>query len=142
MKTIDCSPMWIPYVCHEIGYTPGALSQCIVCREGPDVLAATVYDYYNGSIIQGHILVQGVPCREWWAAIFDYPFNVLKVRKLVGQVPSSHSKARTIDEHFGFVEEARVTDYYSNGDSLIIYTMTREQCVVLNDPKWRRYVEA
>ena len=112
------------------------MAQSISCIDGNELLAGTVYDHYNGATVNAHILIKGVPSREWWVAIFDYPFNVLGVKKLIGQVPSTHSMARKLDEHFGFVEEARIRGYYGEGDDLIIYTMTREQCKFLNDPRW------
>ncbi len=136
MKHLECGQRWVPKICHDIEYTPGAMAQSIACIDGNELLAGTVYDHYNGATVNAHILVKGLPTREWWVAIFDYPFNVLGVKKLIGQVPSTHSMARKLDEHFGFVEEARIRGYYGEGDDLIIYTMTREQCKFLNDPRW------
>lgn len=140
MKKIECGSLWVPVICKEIEYTPGAMAQAIACVDGNNLLAGTVYDHYNGSTVNAHILVRGIPTREWWVAIFDYPFNVLGVRKLVGQVPSTHSEAQKLDKNFGFVEEARIKDFYAEGDDLIVFTMTRDQCKVLNDPRWASVV--
>ena len=137
MKIVDCSPLWLPYVCMELKYTPTALAQCIVCRDGKNILAGAVFDYYNGSTVSAHIFVSGVPSKEWFVAIHDYPFNALNVRKIVGQVSSLNSGARSLDEHLGFSEEARVKDYFGLGDDMIIYTMTKQQSVVMNSPRWK-----
>lgn len=141
MKKVDAGSLWVPKICVEIEYTPGAMAQAIACVEDNNLLAGTVYDHYNGSTVNAHILVKGVPSRLWWVAIFDYPFNVLGVRKLVGQVSSTHYSAQKLNKRFGFVEEARVKDFYADGDDLIVFTMTRDQCKVLNDPMWRSVLE-
>ena len=140
MKRIECGSLWLPELCRRIEYTPGPAAQTIVCIDDNKLLAGTVYDHYNGSTVNAHIYVNEAPTREWWVAIFDYPFNVLKVRKLVGQVPSTHSAALRLDKNFGFVEEARIKDFYSEGDDLVIFTMTRDQCKVLNSERWRSVV--
>jgi RimJ/RimL family protein N-acetyltransferase len=79
------------------------------------------------------------PSRAWYAIIFDYPFNQLKVKKLIGKVAEDNEDAVKLDEHFGFVLEATVHDYSPSG-ALKIYTMVREQCRILNSPLWARTV--
>lgn len=141
MKRIECGQLLVPKICAALGYSPGALAQSIACLdENNELLAGTVYDHYNSSVVSAHILVRGMPSREWWVAIFDYPFNVLGVNKIIGQVSSTNSMAQKLDEHFGFVEEARISGYYPDGD-LIVYTMTRDQCKFLNDPRWSSVVD-
>ena len=58
---------------------------------------------------------------------FDYPFNQLGVKKLIGQVPSSNLKALEFDKKLGFKEEARISDVFPDGD-LIVLSMRREDC--------------
>jgi RimJ/RimL family protein N-acetyltransferase len=118
---------------------PTSYAQCITCVENGKAIAGVVYDGYNGVSISAHIWMEdgARPSREWYSAIFDYPFNRLCIGKIVGQVASSNAKACRLDEHFGFVEEARVRDYSEEGD-MILYTMTYEQCRVLNSPSWAK----
>ena len=61
-----------------------------------------------------------------WAT-FDYCFNQLKVKKIIGMVNSSKPKVLKFDLKLGFVEETRIKDYYCDGD-LIVLSMVREQC--------------
>lgn len=142
MKIIDCSTMYLPFLCKQLGYFPTVLAQCITCTENGEPLAGVVYDAYNGVIIDAHIWIGSghTPSREWYVAIFDYAFNRLKVKKVVGQVNETNNSALKLDRHFGFVEEARIKDYSDAGD-LIFYTMTLEQCRVLNSPKWAKVVD-
>jgi hypothetical protein len=142
VKQIDCTTLFLPFLCRQLGYVPTVLAQCITCVEESTPIAGAVYDNYMGLSISAHIWVcKGrAPSREWMAAIFDYPFNRLGVGKILGQVTSNNDAARKLDTHFGFVEEARITDYSDDGD-MIIYTMTRAQCRVLNSPAWSRVTQ-
>jgi len=138
MKYIDCTTLYLPFLCKALNYRPTECAQCITCIEDGRPVAGAIYDGYNELSISAHVWIDAErqPSKEWYAAIMDYPFNKLCVTKLVGQVASSNEEARRFDEHLGFVEEARVKDYSRDGD-LIIYTMTREQCHILNAPIWQ-----
>lgn len=142
MRTIDCSNLYLPFLCHKLAYSPTALAQSIVYIGDGKPLAGVVYDNYNGSSVSAHIwIAEGVvPSRTWLAAIFDYPFRRLGVRKIVGQVDSKNSKALRLDERFGFVEEARIKGFFADSD-LVLYTLTEADCRVLNSPRWGKVVD-
>ena len=140
MMLIDCTTMYLPFLCKALGYTPTPQAQCITCTDADGKpVAGVVYDNFNTVTIAAHIWVDAerIPSKEWYAAIFDYPFNRLGVVKLIGNVAGNNEEAHRLDKHFGFVEEARITDYSEDGD-LVIYTMTKDQCRVLNSPLWAR----
>lgn len=146
MSTVlTSSNTYLPILCRLVEYTPTALAVCIVCADDKTLepVAGVVYDCYNGATIHAHIWVspERMPSREWFCAIFDYPFNRCGVNKVIGQVRSANSDARRLDEHFGFVKEAEVADYYPDGSSLIVYTLTREQCRILNSKAWAKVVQ-
>lgn len=142
---ITTNAMYLGFLGQMLEYVPSARAQCIMCVDNDTgvPIAGVAYDGYNGHIIMAHIWIDKgrKPSKEWLAAIFDYPFNKLVVTKIIGQVRSSNAAALEIDKHFGFVHEARITDFYDNGDSLEVLTMTRPQCVILNSPLWAKVVE-
>lgn len=138
---LTSSTTYIPFLCKALQYTATSVAQCIVCADDDGMpVAGVVYDSFNGATVHAHIWVDAErrPCREWYSAIFDYPFNRLGVRKIIGQVNSGNGDARKLDEHFGFVLEAEIKDYYEEGTSLLVYTLTKEQCRILNAPGWRK----
>jgi len=137
MKQIDCSHMYLPFLCKALNLTPSATAQCIVCTDDGKPVAGVVYDGYNVSSISAHIWLDAerVPTREWYAAIFDYPFNRLGVKKIIGQINSNNDEAIRLDKHFGFVEEGRIVDFYDGGD-LVILTMEKDQCRIFNSKAW------
>src|SRR3546814_20179558 len=78
-----------PFLCKALGFSCSSLAQCVVCvDEIGSPIAGVLYDGYNGAIIHAHIWVDAekTPSREWYVAIFDYPFNQLMATKIIGQV--------------------------------------------------------
>lgn len=88
-----------------------------------------MYDGYTGSSIAIHSRCDDPRhvSRKFYWAIFDYPFNVLKVKQLKGLVSTANLKAQKVNEHLGFKHEALLKDYFLDGDG-IVYTMSKEDC--------------
>lgn len=140
---VDGTTLYLQFLAQQLDYLPSVHAQCITCVTETGPIAGVLYDTYNGVTIAAHIWIKkgAVPSRYWYAAIFDYPFNRLNISKLVGHVAGSNAAAMELDRHFGFIEEARIKDYSPQGD-LVLYTMTRDQCRILNSPAWAKSVES
>lgn len=61
-----------------------------------------------------------------WAA-FDYPFNVLGVKVILGQICASNEDALRLNRHLGFKVVAEIPDAHMDGD-LVVMAMRREDC--------------
>lgn len=107
-------------------YADGIGSYIGLEKDG-EIIAATGYEDFTGASVRTHIAVKGRVTKEFIRYIFWYPFEQLKVKKLIGLVSSGNEKALKLDKNFGFVEEAVVKDVYQDGD-LHVLTMTKEQC--------------
>jgi len=141
---ISCDQRYVPFLAKATGSSPAYGAQCIVSiKPDGEPLAGVVFEGYNQQVILAHIwIAQGTkPEREWLAAIFDYPFNRLRVKKIVGQVKSNNESAMKLDMSFGFKHEATIKDYFEEGVDLNLLTLVREDCRVLNHPRWAKYVE-
>jgi RimJ/RimL family protein N-acetyltransferase len=111
--------VWSPVDAYAIGLE----------RDGA-LVAGVVYDHYNGASVCMHVASDGSRRwlnRQYLHFCFDYAFNRLSVKKVVGVVPSDNPAALNFDLHLGFTEEARLKGAHPNGD-LIFLTMTRPQC--------------
>jgi len=88
-----------------------------------------LYNGYTGSSISIHSRcdIPAKVSREFYWAIFNYPFNVLKVKRLTGLVSTANLKAQKLDEHLGFERETVIKDYFPDGDG-IVYIMRPENC--------------
>jgi len=100
------------------------------------LIAGVIFDSWNGKSLCMHVAAE--PGARWlnreflWFC-FAYPFDQLKVSKVLGPVGAGNLTARKFDEHLGFVLEATLKDAHPDGD-LLVYSMTREQCRWLNRP--------
>ena len=98
-------------------------------EDGVGPIAACLYDSHNGASIVGHLSGVGRKWmnREFLWFCFHYPFEQLKVNKILGLVESTNLEAQRLDEHLGFRLEATLKNAAPNGD-LLIYSMTKDQC--------------
>lgn len=92
-------------------------------------IAGCLYESCNGASVLGHLVGVGKKWmnREYLWYCYHYPFEVLKVNKIIGLVESDNLEARRLDEHMGFKLEATLASCAPKGD-LLIYTMTKDQC--------------
>ncbi len=110
-------------------WIPGKGSVIGLWEDGVGPVAGCFYESCNGASVLGHLGGIGRKWmnREYLWFCFHYPFEVLKVNKIIGLVTSDNLEARKLDEHMGFVLEATLKDAAPKGD-LLIYTMTKDQC--------------
>lgn len=120
------------WLCSRTGgvYTGGG-SYIGLIDENNTIIAVAGYEDYNGASVRAHIAFEGRLTKEFIWFGFWYPFEQLKVKKIIGLVSSNNEKALKLDKHFGYIEEAIIKDAAPDGD-LHILTMTREQCKILD----------
>lgn len=102
-------------------------STCIGLERDGQIVAATMYDYFNGASIYASIAIAGSITREWLYRIFHYPFVQLGANVILGTVASSNHKSRHLTEHFGFTLLTAIPDADPSGDTLL-YAMHRNHC--------------
>lgn len=123
------------WVCERAGGTYSE-SRCVaVGRETSDgrILGGFVYDGYNGKSIRMHVAGEGNwLSEELLHMAFWYPFEQLKVTKVIGLIESTNPRCIRLAKRLGFVQEAEIKDAAPDGDWLIL-TLTREQCKYLGD---------
>jgi hypothetical protein len=100
-------------------------------QEIDGVLAAVVgYCSFMPNACQMHIAavdeVNWMSLDLLWAA-FDYPFNKLGVKVILGQICGSNEDALRLNRHLGFKVIAEIPDAHMDGD-LVIMAMRREDC--------------
>lgn len=107
--------------------------KCIARYGGDDqLMGGVLFTDYNVVSMQIHVASfkpNWINKQLLWLT-FDYPFNVCRVEKLLGLVPSANKPALDFDLHLGFVEETRVKDVFPDGD-MVVLGMYRNQCKFL-----------
>jgi RimJ/RimL family protein N-acetyltransferase len=107
-----------------------------MARDDGSVLGGVVFNHWSGAAIWIHMAGTGGP----WATpdflwvVFDYAFNQLGVRKLIGPVASGNALAIAIDRKLGFRYETHLADMTPDGQDLLFMSMKREDCRWL---RWR-----
>lgn len=119
----------------RVPWTP--VSTAVGSMRGGKLVAGILYDGYTGASIAIHARVTGPESvtRDWLFAIFDYPFNQLKVKRVTGIVSSANTRAIRGIQHLGLEYEVTLRDYFRDGDGLV-YVMRKENC------HWLRYSPA
>jgi hypothetical protein len=89
-----------------------------------------VFTGYLGSAIMLHMAGDETNWagRDFLWMVFDYAFNQLGVRKLIGLVATNNLRALSIDLRLGFLLEGRIERVFPDGSDLLLLTMTRPQC--------------
>jgi len=96
-------------------------------REG-QIVAGVIYESFMDTTITCHIAVAGRMNKTFIAAIFDYPFRVCNVDKIIAPVIADNDKSINLVQNMGFTEEARIKR--SNGD-MIFFTLLKDKCKFL-----------
>lgn len=110
-------------------WVPGKGSTIGLWEDNVGPIAACYYESCNGASVLGHLAGVGRKWmnREFLWYCFHYPFEQLKVNKILGLVTSDNLEAQRLDKHLGFTLEATLKDCAPKGD-LLVYSMTRDQC--------------
>lgn len=98
-----------------------------VARNGR-FLGGMIYTGYTGTMIMCHVAGVGnwaSPELVWRG--FDYPFEYLKVRKIVCTVGAANHRSKDIIERLGFTLEHEIEEGTPTGP-LLIYSMLRSEC--------------
>jgi len=102
-------------------------SSAIGLQKDGVTIAGVIYENWNRQSIFCHIAIEGRMTKAYLKAIFDYPFNVCNVKKIIVPVVSNHAKSIKLVIKMGFTEEARLKDASLDGD-IIFLTLARENC--------------
>lgn len=107
---------------------------CVALHRDGQIKGGVAYTGYVGASIICHVAgsEDNWPTRDWLWMIFDYPFNQLGCRKLVGLLAAKNTRAISVDLRLGFRLEGRLTGMLPDPDEdLLILTMRKEDCKYL-----------
>ena len=94
-----------------------------------EIRAVVVFCGFYGKSCMIHVASEG---KHWMTKnflkkVFDYPFNTLKLKVIIGTVAGNNEKALKLNRHLGFKDVAFIPDAHENGD-LVILEMRPENC--------------
>jgi len=93
------------------------------------IRAVVVYCGFFGKSCMIHVGAEGQHwmTKDFLKETFNYPFNKLKLKVIIGTVAGSNTKALKLDRHLGFKDVATIPDAHDDGD-LVILEMRPEYC--------------
>lgn len=123
----------------EVGVQPCGDQQAIfwVDEDNGKIDWVVGYTGFIGKTCQMHMVnFKGgwTPRKLLWAA-FDYPFNQLGLKTVLGVVNSNNEKAMKYDKHLGFTEALRFPGVHDNGGDIVLFKMEKAQCRWLKEKK-------
>jgi RimJ/RimL family protein N-acetyltransferase len=107
-------------------------SRSLGLKKNGEFVAGVIYENFNRRSIMCHIAITGRMTPFFLFAIFDYPFNVCNVEKIIVPVTSNNLKSLKLVKKMGFAEEARLKDADPRGD-IVLLTMLKEDCRFLGE---------
>lgn len=110
-------------------YNPVA-DQCIARTDADgELLGGVLFQAYTGASIAIHMagFTPTWANRDILWAAFHYPFEQLKVRQVMGQVPETNAAALEINLKLGFKEVARIAGVYEDG-AAVIFAIQKDEC--------------
>lgn len=116
-------------------YNPDAMTAIGVVDDDGNVKGGVVYSQYTGA--NGSVIISVAGEGRWLTRdmlfmAFHYPFEQLKVRKILALISSTNEKSIRFNMRLGFVPEAFIPETMPDGD-MFIMSMTRAQCPWLAD---------
>jgi len=94
-----------------------------------EIRAVVVYCNFYGKSCMIHVSSSGQywMTKDFLRKVFDYAFNTLKLKVIIGIVAGSNEKALKLDRHLGFKDVATIPDAHDDGD-MVILEMRPEYC--------------
>ena len=112
-------------------------SNALGLEKNGELVAGVIYENWNHKSIWCHIAIDGRLTPRYLAAIFDYPFNICQVEKIIVPVGSDNEESIRLVEKMGFTEEGRIKDARPEGD-LILFTLSRDACRFIGEKHGQR----
>jgi RimJ/RimL family protein N-acetyltransferase len=94
-----------------------------------EIRAVVVYCGFFGKSCMIHVgsVGQHWMTKSFLKKVFDYPFNTLKLKVIIGTVAGSNEKSLKLSRHLGFKDVAIISDAHDDGD-LVILEMRPKHC--------------
>lgn len=102
------------------------------------LVSGSLYQDFNGVNVVCHMFGEGNwATRDYLHAIFDYPFNVMGVRRITAPIHSANKRCISMVQKMGFELEATLHQENPDGD-LLIFKLLKEKARYLRSDHGRR----
>jgi len=123
--------IWVASQIDGACYVPGTVSLGLLHNN--KFVAGVNYEQFNGRSIVALIAVKGRMTPAFLAAIFDYPFCVCGVHKIICTIDSNNARSIRLCRKMGFSQEGNIKAAATSGGDLLIYTLEKSNCRFLKE---------
>ena len=100
---------------------------CIGLERDGEIIAGTMYDWFNGASIYANIVIVGSVTREFLWFISYYPFVQLGAKVVLAQIAGDNKRSQEFVARFGFSLFTVIPDADPSG-MLLLYGLYADQC--------------
>jgi hypothetical protein len=116
------------WLCERIGLVASPALRCIGVLRNSTIVGCVGFDQHNGASLVMHCAGEaGWLTLKFLRVVFQYAFNVCKVKMVIGLVPSGNKDALRFNTHLGFKTRLVLEDAHPDG-ALVLMTMLRGEC--------------
>jgi RimJ/RimL family protein N-acetyltransferase len=127
--TIHFGPSCIPWLEQQLGDSfSGEVIGLGLERDGRWVAAVAYHERQSHNVNASIAALPGSLTKHYMKAIFDYPFNYLKVSRITSCVRPGNAASITWNKRVGFTYEGCQRKGYPDGEDKLIFGMLREEC--------------
>jgi L-amino acid N-acyltransferase YncA len=126
--TTDNQDQLQAWISKELGGDAPKNIRCIGQEIDGEIKAVSSYSGFKGKSCNFSLAGNGnFMSKDFLWAMFDYPFNKLKLKVIIATISGINDKSLKLSRHLGFEEVATIADAHEDGD-LVIMVMRRENC--------------
>ena len=100
-------------------------NQFVADESNGKIISAVAYGGYNGAMVEATIAIDTLRREMLWY-MFYYPFEQMKVRKIIARIESNNDKSLNLVKRLGFIEECVLKECAPDGD-LFIYSISKDK---------------
>jgi hypothetical protein len=126
--TTDNQSYLANWISNKLGGEVPKNLMCIGQEIDGELKAVSSYSNFQGKSCNFSLAGEGnFMNKDYLWAMFDYPFNILKLKVIIATIAGNNEKSLKLSRHLGFKEIANIADAHKDGN-LIIMVMKREDC--------------
>jgi RimJ/RimL family protein N-acetyltransferase len=141
MRKIVTGPHVCEWVCRQLEATGWLGQSAIGLEQDGEIIAGVLYEgFIPGLSICMHVAAKPGAywvTKDFMRAVFRYPFEQLKCKRVNAFPDAANTKAVEFDKHMGFVQEGVMRCAARDGGDVLVMGMLREECRFL-DPEWKK----
>lgn len=127
--TTENQPYLKQWLDESMEYSYPANTQCIGQEMDGEIIAVVGYSDFTPTSC--HLHASSIDplwmTKDMLWAMFDYPFNILKVKVILATIAGSNIQSLKVCRKLGFYDRVLIEDAHKDGD-LAILTMRKDQC--------------